>query len=94
MITHVNFYILLLTTQNVARACDSTRIGKNTRTSLCLKMQKLKDVIVYYNKSHTIALFKTFSADVLKEPKSNTVMLLLCKKFDNNSATYTMLHKD
>ena len=56
-------------------------------------MYKLKDVIVYYNKSHTIALFKTFSGEVLKEPKSNTVMLLLCKKFDKASATYAMLQK-
>ena len=48
-------------------------------------------LLLHYNKSHTIALFSTFSGDVLKEPRSNTVMLLLCKKFDKNSATYTML---
>ena len=92
--THGNMYILLLTTQNVALAYDSARIGTNTRTSLRLKIVEIEKVIAYYNISHTIALFKTFSAEVLKEPKSNTVMLLLCNKFDKNSATYTILHKD
>ena len=42
------------------------------------------------NKSHTFASSKTSSGNILKEPRSNTVMLLLLliNKFDKCSATY------
>ena len=59
----------------------------------CLKLTKpaVTSLLTYNNKTLTFASFKIFSGDVLKEPRSKTVILLLFlfKLFDNNSATCT-----
>ena len=58
---------------------------------MCLKTNTpaVTSLLTYNNKTLTFASFKIFSGDVLKEPRSKTVILLLflCKVFDNSSAT-------
>ena len=57
----------------------------------CSKLTKpaVTSLLTYNNKTLTFASFKFLSGDVLKEPRSKTVILLLLlfKLFDNNSAT-------